>query len=1036
MSTTSNKSGCDACNKSALSLLLLRPSPIAKDERLAPKGANAVADAAPLTAGLVPVAKPKESRYALRLLRAGFVHVYIPSPPTGIKAWQVWRVTDAGDLVAQDNPVFNQQPQPPACHRTGHNVAGMKLLPIKQAHKITTLWIAYSANIWPEAVRVRNAGNPKYMQRIELRAPGTHAFKPTEAALRSQVLECALPKLQVAALNPASDAKNGARLRDDSPQFNFTSLTSQVPKLAETLQRAAACHPQTAGLELAVVLPDPVGVAAELNALRLRRNEWVQAELVKPENAHPLNSDAAVEGLKRVFLDSNQLNSYDKVSPLCTKAHFAAKPWPAGTEWVPLTLDDRLHLEKLALGDNFLSYVMLTPYRDLLERKDLGRAIYPDHEERAADWARQQTEKSWSELAPHIDEKARQKWKQDFAARMKAQHAEPLARLEQDWLDATESAQTIAYFSSHFDPKDSNKLGTVCSAGLAYASESALIHQPAPISSGLHERFAKTMDEPIISDKAVALRALVGNQESIFSLIHTQLTGDPGDTGMRDKTYDFLKGALGLDAGQAVLKKYSWMGAGLAGFATGYLSAASGAVMNSVLTAATGKGMTPQMQARMLKIQSFWGVQLLMEVAASGSMHGSGPAMPVLLHMKVDAQRALEILRARSGQATGGSRSYIKRQRRNGAKVQLSLLTDTETLKAIKGDLNAALADPGSGSLKIGSQAKAATAGVGTLALTEEQFLRLYARESKLGTNLVGAVRETLYSGAGLQAKTLTLSIPGRLALGSVLVQGLGLINGLYALKQAGTDKEVRDAWYGIYDSTAGTMGGLLETWAVAREASKMALTGAAIKAGEQAIAKSVSIGALKVLGNLAGAFGGAVNAAGAWAKAKDAEQLGDERVANTSYGAALAFGGTVVSGMAAGAGIAADTLVARGIGGAAVEAIALRVGASGVLATVGGTALTVSGIGLVLLGVGVACQIGAVALTPTPIQRWLSRSYFGHDPSLLNWDGKRDDMFTKGDWASELKALQEALTDGGKEPAPDNDKPSLTEKIKQVVSL
>ncbi len=339
-------------------------------------------------------------------------------------------------------------------------------------------------------------------------------------------------------------------------------------------------------------------------------------------------------------------------------------------------------------------------------------------------------------------------------------------------------------------------------------------------------------------------------------------------------------------------------------------------------------------------------------------------------------------------------------------------------------------------SLKMGTQAKAATAGVGTLALTEEQFLKLYAKESKLGTKLVGAVRESLYSGADLQAKTLALSVPGRLAIGSVLVQGLGLINGLYALKQAGTDKEVRDAWYGIYDSTAGTVGGLLETWAVAREASKLALTGAAVKAGEQAIAKSVSIGALKVLGNLAGAAGGAVNAVGAWAKAGDSEQSGDIRVANAYFGSALAFGGTFISGMATGAGALADTLVARGLGGAVVETIALRVGASGVLATIGGTALTVSGIGLVLLGVGVACQIGAVALTPTPIQRWLSRSYFGQNPSVLSWDGKRDDMFAKGDWTAELNALQEALADGGKEPTPDSAKPSLTEKIKQVVTL
>jgi hypothetical protein len=1027
MSTTA-KTGCEACNKSTLSLLLLRPSPIARDPRLVPQGATGLADSSGLVGGLVPLATPTESRYALRLLRAGFVHVYIPAPPSGVKPWQVWRVNDAGDLIAQDNPVFAQQPQPPSCGRSGHNVAGMKLLSLPQAHKINTLWIAYSANLWTDVVKAKNAGNSQVMQRIDLQSPGPNTFKPTEAALAARVLECAVSRLRV------SSPKADAPAQEDNPQFPFTGLADRTAQLAETLTSAAACHPKTAGHELAVVLADPVGVAAELNTLRLRRNEWVQAELAKPENAHPLNSDAALTGLRRVFVDTNALNSYDKVSPLCTQAKFASQSWPPGTEWVPLTFDDRLHLEKLALGSNFLAYLMLEPYRALLERRDLGRAIYPDHEARAAAWAKRQAEESWSQLSPHIDEAARKKWRNEFTARMKAQHGDPLARYERDWLAAADAQETVDYFSHHFDPKDPNKPGEVCSAGETYCSESSLIHQPAPLSDELQEVFAKGFDVPITSDRAVALRALVGNQESLIALIHTQLTGDPGDTGMRDKTYDFLKGALGLESGQSVVKKYSWLGFGLAGFATGYLSAMSGAVMNAALSR-RGSGLSPQMQSRLLRLQEWWGVQRVMEVAVSSSLQGAKPAMPVLIHMQVDAQKALEVLRARAGQATSGSRSYIKRQRRQGAKVRMSLLTDTETLKSIRGDLQAALADPGTGSLKMGPQAKSAAASVGTLALTEEQFLNLYARESKLGTKLVGVVRESLHSGAGLHAKTIALSLPGRLALGSVLVQGLGLINGLYALKQAGTDKEVRDAWYGIYDSTAGTVGGLLEVWAVTREATKIAMAGAAAKAGEHAVAQSVSIGALKVVGNLAGAAGGLVNMFGAWAKVGDSFQDGEVGVGRLYLGSALAFGGTFATGTAIAAGALADTLVARSVGGVVVESIALRIGASGVLATIGGTALTVSGVGLVLLGAGVALQIGAIALTPTPMQRWLSRSYFGKDPRFFSWDGKRSDMFAKGDWAAEFKGLQEALAEGGKEPSPDSVKPSLEEKTTQALS-
>ena len=45
-----------------------------------------------------------------------------------------------------------------------------------------------------------------------------------------------------------------------------------------------------------------------------------------------------------------------------------------------------------------------------------------------------------------------------------------------------------------------------------------------------------------------------------------------------------------------------------------------------------------------------------------------------------------------------------------------------------------------------------------------------------------------------------------------------------------------------------------------------------------------------------------------------------------------------------------------------------------------------------------------------------MSRSDFGKDPSWFDWDGKRDDMFAKGDWQAELAALHEAIKEGAEE--------------------
>ena len=53
-------------------------------------------------------------------------------------------------------------------------------------------------------------------------------------------------------------------------------------------------------------------------------------------------------------------------------------------------------------------------------------------------------------------------------------------------------------------------------------------------------------------------------------------------------------------------------------------------------------------------------------------------------------------------------------------------------------------------------------------------------------------------------------------------------------------------------------------------------------------------------------------------------------------------------------------------------------------------------------------------------MQRWMSRSYFGKDPSWFDWDGKREDMFKKGDWKAESEALLLAIKEAaGDAPAP-----------------
>lgn len=590
---------------------------------------------------------------------------------------------------------------------------------------------------------------------------------------------------------------------------------------------------------------------------------------------------------------------------------------------------------------------------------------------------------------------------------MKSQHYEPLAKFENDWLAATQDAKTLDYFARHFDPSDPNSPISLVSAGKVYASESQFIHQPAPFTTGdVLDTYLAMLKKPITDEAAVVQRALVGNQQEVIAVIHTQLTGE-----MQDKTYDFMKGVLGLDSGKAALKKYGWLGDAVSMFSVGQLSALSGALVSA---AGRSQAVSAAFEAQLARVQQLWGVQQAVEYATASALSGKAPAMPVLVTMRVDAKEALAVLRARKGQNVGTSKSRVKKQGKAGAKITLTLLTDTDSLKAAQGDAQKLLKDPAHGGVQMGAGAKAAVAASTGAVLSEQQFLKLYAKQSTLGTQAVNAVRKSLQTGSGAQIRAISMSLDGRLAIGSIIVQGIGLIDGLKDLEKARTAKEVRDAWYGIYDSTAGVLGGLLEMWAVAAQASTLA------KAGQHAVAKSLGIASLRFVANIVGAAGGAVNAASNWADFEAARKRGDLQVANLYRYSSVAFRGTVVTSAAIGAGYIADTLVARQVGGAVVRTVALRVGAAGALGVVGGTALTVSGIGLVLLGAGIAFQLTAIALTPTPMQRWMSRSYFGKDPSWFDWDGKRDDMFAKGDWKAEADALKAALREAGADSAND----------------
>jgi hypothetical protein len=89
--------------------------------------------------------------------------------------------------------------------------------------------------------------------------------------------------------------------------------------------------------------------------------------------------------------------------------------------------------------------------------------------------------------------------------------------------------------------------------------------------------------------------------------------------------------------------------------------------------------------------------------------------------------------------------------------------------------------------------------------------------------------------------------------------------------------------------------------------------------------------------------------------------------------------------------------------------------------------------VGLVFLGVDLAAQVAAIILTPSDLQRWLGRSYFGRDGGVI-FSGKRDDMFPKGDWKAEKMRLTKSLPNSRKQSVKQNPRRS-NEMIREIVN-
>ncbi|WP_295538400.1 hypothetical protein, partial [uncultured Pseudacidovorax sp.] len=224
-------------------------------------------------------------------------------------------------------------------------------------------------------------------------------------------------------------------------------------------------------------------------------------------------------------------------------------------------------------------------------------------------------------------------------------------------------------------------------------------------------------------------------------------------------------------------------------------------------------------------------------------------------------------------------------------------------------------------------------------------------------------------------------SVEGRLALGAMVVQGLGLYQGIPQLlaelnKSRRDQDKINEAAIGVLDSLGGFVGASAELWASAHKASLLLKPG-----GEHLVEASGRLAVLRTTAAVTGMLGAMITYHMMGKKADGARAEGD-KLSTIGYRVSSYAGGMLLftSGIAT-ADAAAKQIASRAIARHVVLRLAGVVATEAAVAGAAGTvAAVVSGVGLVLMLVAIGGYVYATVNERDSYQRWAGRCYFGND--------------------------------------------------------
>ncbi|WP_342068103.1 T6SS effector BTH_I2691 family protein [Achromobacter kerstersii] len=282
---------CNACERYGVPILLLRPAVVAKNSFLRARGALS-------HPGL---------QESLRILRMGYVYVLLDR-----RVWHAYQVTDAGHMRhfnPYEMPRAEPAPLAERCVQAAHNLPASFIGIDIDKYKVA--WIAYSQDPWPtsvlDAYKSGKGLNADYPQRFVIVDLPKLREDPTAGGTALGLEHTHLLHEHVAEYASGVD--------DFGSVHGWSSRVAQAAGMRNYLTLMERQHRLPQGVS-GLILPDPVGLAEELNNVRLAAYTQKRLWSEEPERRYAYLTSQCLLAIQQLYAVQADAETLDSSTPL------------------------------------------------------------------------------------------------------------------------------------------------------------------------------------------------------------------------------------------------------------------------------------------------------------------------------------------------------------------------------------------------------------------------------------------------------------------------------------------------------------------------------------------------------------------------------------------------------------------------------------------------------------------------------------------------------------------------------------------------